>query len=187
MVSMEGLTGFLRENSRKAMDAAKEAATIAKMKADIKAEELKMSNTYVEIGKLFCAHATGEIDEVFIPLLQKIADSKEKVMNLEAELNSLKKTVTCPECGAKSPVGSSYCNACGAGLKDAEVTVERTAAADTEAEDVTETAEKCAVEEMETAEKCAVEEMETAAETAAEELHDSSTPDIVGEEEFEEE
>lgn len=176
MVSMEGLTGFLRENSRKAMDAAKEAAAIAKMRADIKAEELKMSNTYVEIGKLFCAHAAGEIDEVYLPLLQKIADSKAKVMKLEAELDSMKKTVTCTECGAKSPVGSSYCNACGAELKDVEVTEERAASVDTEVEDVTEAAEKCSVEEM-----------ETETETAAEEVHDGSTPDIVGEEEFEEE
>lgn len=177
MVSMEGLTGFLRENSRKAMDAAKEAAAIAKMKADIKAEELKMSNTYVEIGKLFCAHATGEIDEVFIPLLQKIADSKEKVMNLEAELNSLKKTVTCPECGAKSPLGSSYCNACGAELKETEVTEERAATAAAEVEAVTEEAVEAAEDEAESAEKA----------EAVEEIYDGSTPDVVGEEEFEEE
>ena len=121
MVSMDGLGGFLKENGKKAMDAAKEAAAIAKVKADMKAEELKMNNTYVEIGKLFCSHASGEIDEVFIPLLQKIADSKEKLINLEAELDKLKKTVTCTECGGKSPAGSRFCNICGAELSTVEV------------------------------------------------------------------
>ena len=93
MVSMDGFGEFLKENGKKAVDAAKEAAAIARIKTDMKAEELKMNNTYVEIGKLFCSHASGEIDEVFIPLLQKIADSKEKLINFEAELDKLKKTV----------------------------------------------------------------------------------------------
>lgn len=121
MVSMDGLGEFLKENGKKAMDVAKEAAAIAKIKTDMKAEELKMNNTYVEIGKLFCSHASGEIDEVFIPLLQKIADSKEKLVNFEAELDKLKKTVTCPDCGGKSPSGSRFCNTCGAELSTVEV------------------------------------------------------------------
>lgn len=120
-MSMDGLGGFLKENGKKAVDAAKEAAAIAKIKTDMKAEELKMNNIYVEIGKLFCSHASGEIDEVFIPLLQKVADSKEKLINLEAELDKLKKTVTCSECGGKSPSGSHFCNICGAELSSVEV------------------------------------------------------------------
>ena len=101
MANFDGFGAFIRTNSKKAVDTAKEVANVTKIKADIKAEELKMDSTYVAIGKLFCTLAAGEIDPEFIPLLQKIADSKEKISNLQAELDAYKKSVTCPECGKK--------------------------------------------------------------------------------------
>lgn len=128
MANFDGFGAFIRTNSKKAVDTAKEVANVTKIKADIKAEELKMDSTYVAIGKLFCTLAAGEIDPEFIPLLQKIADSKEKISNLQAELDALKKSVTCPECGKKSPLGSRFCNACGADLTVADVSGEKVVA-----------------------------------------------------------
>ncbi|MGN0266718.1 MAG: hypothetical protein ACI4D7_03480 [Lachnospiraceae bacterium] len=130
MANFDGFGAFIRTNSKKAVDTAKEVANVTKIKADIKAEELKMDSVYVAIGKLFCKLAAGEIDPEFIPLLQKIADSKEKISNLQAELDTLKKSVTCPECGKKSPIGSRFCNACGADLTVADVTGEKVAETD---------------------------------------------------------
>lgn len=183
MANFDGFGAFIRTNSKKAVDTAKEVANVTKIKADIKAEELKMDSTYVAIGKLFCTLAAGEIDPEFIPLLQKIADSKEKISNLQAELDAYKKSVTCPECGKKSPIGSRFCNACGADLTVADVTGEKVAAADEDdmdddiedSEDVTEEViysadEDCPVDveddsviDMggEAAEDCAVDEDET--------------------------
>ena len=57
MANFDGFGAFIRTNSKKAVDTAKEVANVTKIKADIKAEELKMDSVYVAIGKLFCTLA----------------------------------------------------------------------------------------------------------------------------------
>lgn len=141
MSLIDGLSGFFKENSKKAVDAAVETATVAKIKADIKAEEVKMTGTYTEIGKLFCKYYDDkEIAEVFLPLMQKINDSKSKIANLEAEIDKVKKTVTCPECGSKSPEGAKFCGSCGNELPVEEV--------ENEAEETAEKSEEASVVEI---------------------------------------
>lgn len=90
MALFDDLANKLLEGGMKAASAAKEAAGIAKLTADAKAEELKMLDTYKEIGKLFCEKADGEVDPDFIPLLKKIEDAKAKIARLNEEKERMK-------------------------------------------------------------------------------------------------
>lgn len=90
MALFDELASKLREGGLKAASAAKDAAGIAKLTADMKAEELKMLDTYKEIGKLFCAKAEGDVDPEFLPLLKKIEDAKAKIAGLKEEKERMK-------------------------------------------------------------------------------------------------
>lgn len=117
---LDDLSGFIVENGKKAVDKAKEAASYAKITADIKAEEVKLRSMYAEIGKLFCEQETGEVDEAFIPLIEKVSQIKMNISSMEIELQKTKGVLICPECGASASLDSKYCNKCGAEFKHAQ-------------------------------------------------------------------
>ena len=123
MVSLDDLGGVIVDNSKKAVDKAKDIANTAKIKADIKADEVKLRSAYAEIGELFCDQEISEVDEMFVPMLQKVSDLKTNIAELKKELEKISGTVVCSECGAKMPEGSKFCNSCGAEL-DSPVEVE---------------------------------------------------------------
>ncbi|KIR01261.1 hypothetical protein P261_00075 [Lachnospiraceae bacterium TWA4] len=122
-LNFEDLGDFFKDNSKKAVQMAKDVANTARITADIKSEELKLRSTYAEIGKLFCEHAEGEVDEAFVPLLQKVTECKAKIADLEAQQQKVKGMCICKECGAKSPEDSKYCTNCGAELVKEEAEV----------------------------------------------------------------
>lgn len=111
---LDDLSGFIVENGKKAVDKAKEAASCAKLTADIKGEEAKLRSAYAEIGKLFCEQEKGEIDEAFIPLMEKVAQIKVNISSLNIELQKAKGAFVCPDCGALASLDSRYCSKCGA-------------------------------------------------------------------------
>lgn len=149
MALFDELASKLREGGMKAASAAKDAAGIAKLTADMKAEELKMLDTYKEIGKLFCEKAEGEVDPEFLPLLKKIADAKAKIAGLKEEKERMK--AGAPEAAEEA-------------AEEAEEVVETVDAA---VEEAAEAVEEVA-EEVKAAAEETVEEVAEAAEEAVE-------------------
>lgn len=159
-LKFDELANRFLEGGLKAANAAKEAAGIAKLTADAKAEEIRMLDTYKEIGKLFCEKMEGEVDPEFIPLLKKIEDSKAKIAALNKEKERMK---------AGNPEEAET-------VKDAEDAEEE--AADVDAAEVVEEAAEAvekAVEEASAAVDEVVAEAAEAVEKAVETVTEAAT------------
>jgi len=114
MAFLDELSDKLLNTGKTAVNKAKEVADITKLKTEIISEESKIKSAYAEIGKLCYEKAEGEIDPDFQPLFEKIAVSKAAIAENKAEIQRLKGTSVCPECGAEVADKAQFCSSCGA-------------------------------------------------------------------------
>lgn len=114
MAFFDDLSSKIVSGSKTAVNKAKEVADITKLKTEIISEESKIKSIYTEIGKLYCDKAEGEIDPEFQPFLEKVAVSKAAIADYKAQIQKIKGTNQCPECGAEVPESAQFCSACGA-------------------------------------------------------------------------
>ena len=126
MAFFDEVSGKILSGSKTAVNKAKEVADVTKLKADIISEESKIKAIYAEIGKLYCDKAEGEIDPEFQPLLERVAVAKAAIADFKAEIQKIKGTRQCQECGAEVADNSQFCSSCGAPVPPkAEDTVEK--------------------------------------------------------------
>ena len=128
-------------------DTSKHKITAAEIRGEIN-KKLRDIGKYTYKKEVFGVDTSAEI-------AQLVADVKELKENLDiinAHIDSVKNQKKCPQCEAKIPRNSIYCNICGAKLEDDEPVAAEKAeapaavqtveeAADAAAEAVTETAE----------------------------------------------
>lgn len=114
MAFFDELSNKILNTSKTAVSKAKEVADITKLKTEIISEESKIKTIYAEIGKLYCDQAEGEIAPEFQPLLEKVAVAKAAIAEYKAEIQKIKGTNQCQECGAEVSEDSQFCSACGA-------------------------------------------------------------------------
>ena len=125
MAFFDELSDRIINTSKTAVSKAKEVADITKLKTEIISEENRIKSLYAEIGKMFCEKEAGEIDPEYQPLLEKVAVSKAAIAEYKAEIQKIKGTCQCPECGAEAAADAQFCSACGAPMPPKDHTVEK--------------------------------------------------------------
>ena len=103
------ITGFGKDVS----DKVKETAEMVRLRQRICAEEDKLADAYRSIGKLYYEKHEGEIDEDYMPHFEHVGEAKAAIEEFQGQLNELKKTQICPECGAAVDENASFCSKCG--------------------------------------------------------------------------
>jgi len=147
VVNAKAAAAVVSKKASTVYDTSKHKITAAEIRGEIN-KKLRDIGKYTYKKEVFGVDTSAEV-------AQLIADVKELKENLDiinAHIDSVKNQKKCPQCEAKIPRNSIYCNICGAKLEDDEpVTAEKAEApaavqtveeaADAAAEAVTETAE----------------------------------------------
>ena len=147
VVNAKAAAAVVSKKASTVYDTSKHKITAAEIRGEIN-KKLRDIGKYTYKKEVFGVDTSAEV-------AQLIADVKELKENLDiinAHIDSVKNQKKCPQCEAKIPRNSIYCNICGAKLEDDEpVTAEKAEApaavqtveeaADAAAETVTETAE----------------------------------------------
>ena len=131
-------------------DASKHKITAAEMRGEIN-KKLKELGKYTYKARVY----NMDMDEQINDVIAEIKELKENLDIINAHLDEITNQKKCPQCEAKIPKNSVYCNICGTKLEEAEE--------DVSADD---TADEAPAEEA--AEEAVEEAAEAPAQTAAE-------------------
>lgn len=98
--------------------------SLGQIRSKIKEKEEKLGNT------VYLMHKEGYQNDEFVEAaVNELDELIEQLTEVEEKINRLKKTISCPCCGAANPFESLYCGQCGCKLNN-----------DSQVDDVQETA-----------------------------------------------
>lgn len=130
MAFFDDLGKKLTQAGQSAVQKTKEVADIAKLNSLIYDEEKRISNNYLEIGKLYVSlHADGH-EADYDEMIAAIRESEAKIKECRHQITEIKGIVVCEKCGAEVPVHAAFCSTCGAPMpvKEPEEVVAQTPA-----------------------------------------------------------
>lgn len=93
-----------------------ELTGIARVKFNIKAEEVRLKSTYAKIGSLFYSAEREGLDhtEEIAALITQADKINGDISAYREKLAELRKSRTCSECGGRISKSASFCPSCGA-------------------------------------------------------------------------
>lgn len=115
MSFLDDLGKNISSKGAKAGTVVKEKTESIKLSNSISAQHVREKEVYERIGKIyFDLHKDDEnIDEQYQKDFADVKAILEDIASLTTQLNALKKTVTCPRCGAEVPKTAAFCGNCG--------------------------------------------------------------------------
>lgn len=109
----------------------KDIADTSSINRQIAADEGKINSLYTEIGKIYYQKHKDYPTDEFKAAFNEIASLFEKIKEQKAQLQALKKTKICTNCGNEIPLGVAFCSNCGTKAPEDPVAPAPAPAADT--------------------------------------------------------
>ena len=155
VVNAKAAAAVVSKKASTVYDTSKHKITAAEIRGEIN-KKLRDIGKYTYKKEVFGVDTSAEIAR----LVADVKELKENLDIINAHIDSVKNQKKCPQCEAKIPRNSIYCNICGAKVEEDEPTP----AVQTEPETVAEEAEEAVEEAVDTVAETAAETAEEAAE-----------------------
>lgn len=98
----------------KAQDSTKVFAEKTKIKSKISAENSKINEIYVSIGKKYCEIFSENPSEEFAGFISEIKEANELIKTYNVQLAAFDDSIYCTNCGSQISKDSEFCSKCGA-------------------------------------------------------------------------
>ena len=155
VVNAKAAAAVVSKKASTVYDTSKHKITAAEIRGEIN-KKLRDIGKYTYKKEVFGVDTSAEIAR----LVADVKELKENLDIINAHIDSVKNQKKCPQCEAKIPRNSIYCNICGAKVEEDEPAP----AVQTEPETVAEEAEEAVEEAIDTVAETAAETAEEAAE-----------------------
>jgi hypothetical protein len=156
VINAKAAAAVVSKKASTVYDTSKHKITAAEIRGEIN-KRLRDLGKFTYKREVFGTDTSAEIEKT----VAEIKELKENLDIVNAHIDSVKNQRKCPNCDAKLPRNSVFCNICGAKLDECEAETEEAAA---------QVVEEAAEEEVAAVENVA----ETAAETVEEALEDTA-------------
>lgn len=115
--TLDALGKTLSVKGKEAAKKAKEVTEVLQLKAKVTAEQSNLQSAYQKAGQIaFESELTADASE-YEEIFALIRASKEKIQELQEEIETLEGMRVCASCGAKVTKGAAFCSACGAKME----------------------------------------------------------------------
>lgn len=106
---------FAKEVFDQAVVITNETVEVQKIKYSISKKKSEINKSYKSLGECYYSVTNGDQDnmENCTLLCEKISAQKKELGSLIAQLDKIKNTKLCSECGARNNRSAAFCNGCG--------------------------------------------------------------------------
>lgn len=116
--------------STKSKDVAKKAkdfTNISRLNSQITSEVDTVNKTFQSIGQEYFVTNQDDVNSVYADRFKVISDAKQRIENLRKDIQNIKGTRQCANCGGEVPINMLFCSSCGCKVEDIPIQKEEQA------------------------------------------------------------
>lgn len=123
MAFFDDMNKKLSKMGQSALEKTKNVSETVRVSGAMREEEEKQAQWYKQLGEYFYENYADQADGEVKVLCSNILASKVQVMQYKEQLQVLKGTIQCPNCGAEIAENSSFCSICGSKIERTRMTM----------------------------------------------------------------